>query len=174
MEVSQASTDKQELNTLLTQIRTGIAEVGNIRYSDVHAVDKLEAYIKYLNDEIVFKSTTNKRARQDGRDKPYSQQEIENLRSRIYRAEKRINDLKFVWSQAKKIHLNNGTITEIDIEHNLLYLYDRKNIVKSNPEIVKELRAIKIKWSRKNNRFQGYLTVNNLVELKKIIIKYGI
>ena len=172
MEALQASIDKQELNTLLTQIRTGIAEVGDIRYSDVHAVDKLEAYIKYLNDEIVFKSITNKRARQDGRNKPYSQQEIENLRSRIYRAEKRINDLKFVWSQAKKIHLNNGTITEIDIEHN--HLYDRKNIVKSNPEIVKELRTIKIKWSRKNNRFQGYLTVNKFVELKKIIIKYGI
>lgn len=88
MEVSQASIDKQELNTLLTQIRTGISEVGDIRYSDVHAVDKLEAYIKYLNDEIVFKSITNKRARQDGRDKPYNQQEIENLRSRVYRAEK--------------------------------------------------------------------------------------
>ena len=141
MEVSQASIDKQELNTLLTQIRTSIAEVGNIRYSDVHAADKLEAYIKYLNDEIVFKSTT-----------------IKGL------------DRMAETSQ----HLKNSTITEIDIEHNLLYLYDRKNIVKSNPEIVKELRAIKIKWSRKNNRFQGYLTVNKLVELKKIIIKYGI
>lgn len=36
MEVLQASTDKQELNTLLTQIRTGIAEVGNSQRIEGH------------------------------------------------------------------------------------------------------------------------------------------
>ena len=165
-------TDKNELSKQLTRIRTGEEQVVSLRYSDGDAIKKLEAYIACINEELTYKAAANRKAVESGLERPYKDSNIVSLRARLRRAEKRIYDFQYIWSEAEQNQKSVLPLYEIDLEHNMIYVFDRMGTIRKRIDVVEKLRVLKIKWSRKNNRFQGFLTVGKIKKKKKIIKKY--